>query len=101
MARMSYPLVLFSYPFEQDLSHSSILNGYNGKHYHLEQISIEPEPFQKPHPPSLIGILGSSVRSAVRNSSGVVWTRARSKYALRIIKSMTLTTCTARIILLQ
>jgi hypothetical protein len=41
------------------------------------------------------------VRSVVRNSTGVVWIRGRSKYALRVIKSMILMTCIARIILLQ
>jgi alkanesulfonate monooxygenase SsuD/methylene tetrahydromethanopterin reductase-like flavin-dependent oxidoreductase (luciferase family) len=33
---------------------------YNGKHYQLEKISIEPKPFQKPHPPIFIGTWGSS-----------------------------------------
>jgi alkanesulfonate monooxygenase SsuD/methylene tetrahydromethanopterin reductase-like flavin-dependent oxidoreductase (luciferase family) len=33
---------------------------YDGKYYHLEKISIEPKPFQKPHPPIFIGTWGSS-----------------------------------------
>ena len=33
---------------------------YNGKYYRLEKISIEPKPFQKPHPPIFIGTWGSS-----------------------------------------
>jgi alkanesulfonate monooxygenase SsuD/methylene tetrahydromethanopterin reductase-like flavin-dependent oxidoreductase (luciferase family) len=33
---------------------------YNGKYYQLEKISIEPKPFQKPHPPIFIGTWGSS-----------------------------------------
>src|SRR5919108_1640611 len=33
---------------------------YNGKHYQLEKVSIEPKPFQKPHPPIFIGTWGSS-----------------------------------------
>ena len=33
---------------------------YNGKYYHLEKISIDPKPFQKPHPPIFIGTWGSS-----------------------------------------
>ncbi|MFZ0648342.1 MAG: LLM class flavin-dependent oxidoreductase [Nitrososphaeraceae archaeon] len=33
---------------------------YNGKYYRLEKISIEPKPFQKPHPPISIGTWGSS-----------------------------------------
>lgn len=33
---------------------------YNGKYCQLEKISIEPKPFQKPHPPIFIGTWGSS-----------------------------------------
>jgi alkanesulfonate monooxygenase SsuD/methylene tetrahydromethanopterin reductase-like flavin-dependent oxidoreductase (luciferase family) len=33
---------------------------YNGKYYQLKKISIEPRPFQKPHPPIQIGTWGSS-----------------------------------------
>jgi alkanesulfonate monooxygenase SsuD/methylene tetrahydromethanopterin reductase-like flavin-dependent oxidoreductase (luciferase family) len=33
---------------------------YNGKYYQLEKISLEPKPFQKPHPPIFIGTWGSS-----------------------------------------
>ena len=33
---------------------------YNGKYFQLEKISIEPKPFQKPHPPIFIGTWGSS-----------------------------------------
>lgn len=33
---------------------------YNGKYSQLEKISIEPKPFQKPHPPIFIGTWGSS-----------------------------------------
>ena len=33
---------------------------YNGKHYQLEKISIEPKPLQRPHPPIFIGTWGSS-----------------------------------------
>ncbi|HEU4446368.1 MAG TPA: LLM class flavin-dependent oxidoreductase [Nitrososphaeraceae archaeon] len=32
---------------------------YNGKYCQLEKISIEPKPFQKPHPPIFIGTWGS------------------------------------------
>jgi alkanesulfonate monooxygenase SsuD/methylene tetrahydromethanopterin reductase-like flavin-dependent oxidoreductase (luciferase family) len=32
----------------------------DGKYYHQEKISIEPKPFQKPHPPIFIGTWGSS-----------------------------------------
>ena len=40
-------------------------------------------------------------RGAVRNSTGLVWIRGRSKYALHVIKNMISMTCIARIILLQ
>ena len=33
---------------------------YNGKHYQLEKVSLEPKPFQKPHPPIFVGTWGSS-----------------------------------------
>ncbi len=33
---------------------------YSGKYYQLEKISIEPKPFQKPHPPIYVGTWGSS-----------------------------------------
>ena len=33
---------------------------FNGKYYRLEKMSIEPKPFQKPHPPIFIGTWGSS-----------------------------------------
>jgi alkanesulfonate monooxygenase SsuD/methylene tetrahydromethanopterin reductase-like flavin-dependent oxidoreductase (luciferase family) len=33
---------------------------YNGKYYQLEKVSLEPKPFQKPHPPIFVGTWGSS-----------------------------------------
>ena len=33
---------------------------YSGKYYQLENISIAPKPFQKPHPPIFVGTWGSS-----------------------------------------
>jgi alkanesulfonate monooxygenase SsuD/methylene tetrahydromethanopterin reductase-like flavin-dependent oxidoreductase (luciferase family) len=33
---------------------------YNGKHYQLEKVSLEPKPFQKPRPPIFVGTWGSS-----------------------------------------
>jgi alkanesulfonate monooxygenase SsuD/methylene tetrahydromethanopterin reductase-like flavin-dependent oxidoreductase (luciferase family) len=47
--------------------------GYNGKYYQLEKISIEPKPFQKPHPPIFIGTWGSSeagLRRAAKYGDG-------------------------------
>ena len=41
-------------------SHPSTCVDFNGKYYRLEKISIEPKPFQKPHPPIFIGTWGSS-----------------------------------------
>ncbi|HZA63755.1 MAG TPA: LLM class flavin-dependent oxidoreductase [Nitrososphaeraceae archaeon] len=46
---------------------------YNGKYYQLEKISIEPRPFQKPHPPIFIGTWGSSeegLRRAAKYGDG-------------------------------
>jgi alkanesulfonate monooxygenase SsuD/methylene tetrahydromethanopterin reductase-like flavin-dependent oxidoreductase (luciferase family) len=46
---------------------------YNGKYYQLEKISIEPKPFQKPHPPIFIGTWGSSeagLRRAAKYGDG-------------------------------
>src|SRR5919197_1096602 len=46
---------------------------YNGKHYQLEKISIEPKPFQKPHPPIFVGTWGSSeagLRRAAKYGNG-------------------------------
>jgi alkanesulfonate monooxygenase SsuD/methylene tetrahydromethanopterin reductase-like flavin-dependent oxidoreductase (luciferase family) len=45
---------------EYDNMKSSTCIDYAGKYYHLEKISIEPKPFQKPHPPIFIGTWGSS-----------------------------------------
>ncbi|HEX5977438.1 MAG TPA: LLM class flavin-dependent oxidoreductase [Nitrososphaeraceae archaeon] len=47
--------------------------GYNGKYFQLEKISIEPKPFQKPHPPIFIGTWGSSeagLRRAAKYGDG-------------------------------
>src|ERR671931_1176286 len=33
---------------------------YTGKYYQFEKISVEPKPFQKPHPPIFVGTWGSS-----------------------------------------
>jgi alkanesulfonate monooxygenase SsuD/methylene tetrahydromethanopterin reductase-like flavin-dependent oxidoreductase (luciferase family) len=47
--------------------------GYNGKYDQLEKISIEPKPFQKPHPPIFIGTWGSSeagLRRAAKYGDG-------------------------------
>jgi alkanesulfonate monooxygenase SsuD/methylene tetrahydromethanopterin reductase-like flavin-dependent oxidoreductase (luciferase family) len=46
---------------------------FNGKYYRLEKISIEPKPFQKPHPPIFIGTWGSSedgLRRAAKYGDG-------------------------------
>ena len=46
---------------------------YNGKYYQLEKISLEPKPFQKPHPPIFIGTWGSSeagLRRAAKYGDG-------------------------------
>jgi alkanesulfonate monooxygenase SsuD/methylene tetrahydromethanopterin reductase-like flavin-dependent oxidoreductase (luciferase family) len=46
---------------------------YNGKYYQLEKISIEPKPFQKPHPPIFVGTWGSSeagLRRAAKYGDG-------------------------------
>src|SRR5215216_6786233 len=46
---------------------------YNGKYYQLEKTSIEPKPFQKPHPPIFVGTWGSSeagLRRAAKYSDG-------------------------------
>jgi alkanesulfonate monooxygenase SsuD/methylene tetrahydromethanopterin reductase-like flavin-dependent oxidoreductase (luciferase family) len=46
---------------------------FNGKFYRLEKISIEPKPFQKPHPPIFIGTWGSSedgLRRAAKYGDG-------------------------------
>ena len=45
---------------EYDNMKSPTCIDYAGKYYHLEKISIEPKPFQKPHPPIFIGTWGSS-----------------------------------------
>jgi alkanesulfonate monooxygenase SsuD/methylene tetrahydromethanopterin reductase-like flavin-dependent oxidoreductase (luciferase family) len=54
-------------------SRSPTYIGYNGKYYQLEKISIEPKPFQKPHPPIFIGTWGSSeagLRRAAKYGDG-------------------------------
>jgi alkanesulfonate monooxygenase SsuD/methylene tetrahydromethanopterin reductase-like flavin-dependent oxidoreductase (luciferase family) len=54
-------------------SPSPLYIGYNGKYYQLEKISIEPKPFQKPHPPIFIGTWGSSeagLRRAAKYGDG-------------------------------
>jgi len=33
---------------------------YNGQYYKFKNITVAPRPFQKPHPPILIGSWGSS-----------------------------------------
>ena len=46
---------------------------YNGKYYQLEKVSIEPKPFQKPHPPIFIGTWGPSeagLRRAAKYGDG-------------------------------
>ncbi|MFZ0697143.1 MAG: LLM class flavin-dependent oxidoreductase [Nitrososphaeraceae archaeon] len=46
---------------------------FNGKYYRLEKMSIEPKPFQKPHPPIFIGTWGSSedgLRRAAKYGDG-------------------------------
>ena len=44
---------------------------FNGKYYRLEKMSIEPKPFQKPHPPIFIGTWGSSEDGLRRGSK--IW----------------------------
>lgn len=39
---------------------NSTLTNYSGKYYRFEKVSVQPEPFQKPHPPIYIGSWGSS-----------------------------------------
>ena len=54
-------------------SHPSTCVDFNGKYYRLEKISIEPKPFQKPHPPIFIGTWGSSedgLRRAAKYGDG-------------------------------
>ena len=54
-------------------STSTLYVDYNGKYYQLEKISIEPKPFQKPHPPIFIGTWGSSeagLRRAAKYGDG-------------------------------
>jgi alkanesulfonate monooxygenase SsuD/methylene tetrahydromethanopterin reductase-like flavin-dependent oxidoreductase (luciferase family) len=46
---------------------------YNGKYSQLEKISIEPKPFQKPHPPIFIGTWGSSEAGLKRAKYGEGW----------------------------
>jgi alkanesulfonate monooxygenase SsuD/methylene tetrahydromethanopterin reductase-like flavin-dependent oxidoreductase (luciferase family) len=46
---------------------------YTGKYYQLENISVAPKPFQKPHPPIFIGTWGSSeagIRRAAKYGDG-------------------------------
>jgi alkanesulfonate monooxygenase SsuD/methylene tetrahydromethanopterin reductase-like flavin-dependent oxidoreductase (luciferase family) len=46
---------------------------YDGKYYQLEKTSIEPKPFQKPHPPIFVGTWGSSeagLRRAAKYGDG-------------------------------
>ena len=52
-------------------SHPSTCVDFNGKYYRLEKISIEPKPFQKPHPPIFIGTWGSSEDGLRRGSK--IW----------------------------
>lgn len=39
---------------------NSTLTNYSGKYYRFEKVSVQPKPFQKPHPPIYIGSWGSS-----------------------------------------
>lgn len=41
-------------------SSSSSLVDYNGRFYRFNKVSVEPKPFQRPHPPIFIGSWGSS-----------------------------------------
>jgi len=39
---------------------NSTLTNYSGRYYRFEKVSVQPKPFQKPHPPIYIGSWGSS-----------------------------------------
>jgi alkanesulfonate monooxygenase SsuD/methylene tetrahydromethanopterin reductase-like flavin-dependent oxidoreductase (luciferase family) len=39
---------------------NSTLTNYSGKYYRFKKVSVQPKPFQKPHPPIYIGSWGSS-----------------------------------------
>ena len=39
-------------------SSSSLLVDYNGRFYRFDKVSVEPKPFQRPHPPIFIGSWG-------------------------------------------
>jgi alkanesulfonate monooxygenase SsuD/methylene tetrahydromethanopterin reductase-like flavin-dependent oxidoreductase (luciferase family) len=43
----------------KEQENSNLIN-YSGKYYRFEKVSVQPKPFQKPHPPIYIGSWGSS-----------------------------------------
>jgi alkanesulfonate monooxygenase SsuD/methylene tetrahydromethanopterin reductase-like flavin-dependent oxidoreductase (luciferase family) len=55
-----------------DKSSSSLVD-YNGRFYRFDKVSVEPKPFQRPHPPIFIGSWGSSevgLRRVAKYSDG-------------------------------
>lgn len=52
--------MLWNYKGEEEGKSSSLELDYNGRYYRFKKISIDPKPFQKPHPPIMIGSWGYS-----------------------------------------